>query len=195
MLMNIGQLEQTLTQRSHRTLSCPDFSPAAVLLPLLQANDGEHILFTKRTERVEHHKGQISFPGGRLDEGENLQQCALRETHEEVGIEPGHIRVIGRLDDIWTPTRYVVTPFVGLVPYPYRFTLSEAEIEEIMLVPVCDLINPAIYEETKIEYQGKEAIVPYYHWGEKTIWGATGRILRQFLGLAFPGEVEPCATP
>ena len=187
-MLDLTTLQRILNSREKQTFKLNGFCPAAVLMPLMNIEGCEHILFTKRTETVEHHKGQISFPGGRLDDGENLLQCALRETHEEVGVKPADVKIIGQLDDIWTPTRYVVTPFVGAIPYPYDFQVSEAEIEEIILVPIGELLDPAIYEETEIEYQGLSAIVPYYRWGEKIIWGATGRILRQFLTLAYPGK-------
>ncbi|HPM78094.1 MAG TPA: CoA pyrophosphatase [bacterium] len=193
-MLDLTQLQSTLDGLQPRRLDLDGFKPSAVLVPVVHHEGRAHLLFTQRTESVEHHKGQISFPGGRLDEGETLAMCALRETHEEIGVQPQDIRLIGRLDDIWTPTRYVVSPFVGVLPYPYNFVLSEGEIAELFLAPIAELADPGIYQETEIHYEGKSALVPYYHWRDKIIWGATGRIIRQFLTLACGEKKTQCVT-
>jgi 8-oxo-dGTP pyrophosphatase MutT (NUDIX family) len=193
-MLNVDALRKNLAARRRAELTIEGFTRSAVLVPVLSVEGKDHLLFTRRTQTVEHHKGQISFPGGRLDDGESLADCALRETHEEVGVPAAAVRLLGALDDIWTPTGYVVTPFVGLVPYPWDFRLSAAEIEQLLIVPVSDLLDPSIYEETQIDYQDRSAIVPYYHWGEHTIWGATGRIVRQFLALGYPGKDPTCGA-
>lgn len=191
-MLDVEAFRKTLNDRQRVELTLDGFTRAAVLVPVMCIDGEDHLLFTQRTLTVEHHKGQISFPGGRLDDGETLTDCVLRETHEEVGIPPRVVRLLGALDDIWTPTRYIVTPFVGLAPYPWEFRLSAAEIEQLLLTPVSDLLDPAIYDETQIQYEDRTAIVPYYHWGDFIIWGATGRIVRQFLSLAYPGKDPTC---
>lgn len=191
-MLDLKQLQETLGDHRHQRLDIAGFNPAAVLVPVAHHEGRDHLLFTRRTDSMEHHKGQISFPGGRQDDGETLSECALRETQEEIGIQPAEVRLLGRLDDIWTPTRYIISPFVGVIPFPYNFVLSDAEIAEMFLVPIDDLLDPGIYEETEIHYQGKSALVPYYHWRDKIIWGATGRIIRQFLTLAYGENKTKC---
>jgi len=186
------ELTRKLATHTPRELAINGFTRSAVLLTVLRGRDEDQLLFTRRTTTVEHHKGQISFPGGRLDEGETLQECALRETNEEVGIDPRDIRLVGRLDDTWTPTRYVMTPFVGLAPYPYSFTVNPGEIDEILVFPLRRLMHPDCYEENEMSYLGRTAMVPFFHLGETIIWGATARILKQFLRLAFDWEAQPC---
>lgn len=192
MALKLKTVEQKLAAHQSKTMEMDGFVRSAVLLPLFHIDQCEHLLFTKRTETLEKHKGQISFPGGRQDEGESLLECALRETREEVGIQPEDIQILGRLDEIWTPTGYLITPFVGAIPYPYSFTVSEAEIERLIIVPLRELLDPAIYEETEIHHRGRRATVPYYNWRDQIIWGATGRILRQFLSLVYTGRETSC---
>ncbi|MCZ7586272.1 MAG: CoA pyrophosphatase [Deltaproteobacteria bacterium] len=117
-------LRSALTAHDRRVLPLDDFLPASVLIPVLADGGRPRVLLTVRTDRVEHHKNQISFPGGRQDEGEDLERTALREAHEEVGLPPDRVRVVGMLDDIYTVTSYRVTPFVGWVDRAVRFAPS-----------------------------------------------------------------------
>jgi 8-oxo-dGTP pyrophosphatase MutT (NUDIX family) len=156
---------------------------ASVLIPLF-INEGDwRILLTLRTDQVEHHKGQISFPGGRLDPGEDLLKCALRETHEEVGIDPESVQILGALDDIVTVTNYRVTPFVGATEYPQRFRVSAVEIAQLLMPAIVDLLKPGVFsEERKVKLEdGRDHVTPGYKWRDHIIWGATARILYQFL--------------
>src|SRR5512143_2369159 len=110
---------------------------AAVLVPLLWQDEQWNLLFTRRTERVESHKGQVSFPGGGCDEGETTpEQTALREAWEEIGIEPADVRVLGRLADMITISSFRVTPVVGVVSWPTVFRLSEQEVGRVFTVPL-----------------------------------------------------------
>ena len=115
------ELTRALDARPRRVLPPEGMTIAAVLVPLFSVEGKRHVLLTKRSQAVEHHKGEISFPGGKLDPDDaDLLSCALRETDEEVGIKPSDVRIIGELDDFYTvATRYVVAPFVGVIPYPY----------------------------------------------------------------------------
>ncbi|MEE8471619.1 MAG: CoA pyrophosphatase [Dehalococcoidia bacterium] len=155
--------------------------PAAVLLPIFRKGDGYHVLLTRRTQEVEHHKGQISFPGGaRGPEDESLEATALRESWEEVGLEPGDVDVLGELDDMVTITNFEVRPFVGLIPHPYPFQLCAAEVESLIEVPLQFLLDPGnCREET---HPGDSSHVHYsFEYDGNVIWGATARILNQFL--------------
>jgi 8-oxo-dGTP pyrophosphatase MutT (NUDIX family) len=159
---------------------------AAVLLPLYDAKGGLHILFTRRSDLVEHHKGQISFPGGAYDESDpDLRFTAVRETWEEIGVATDHVEVIGQLDEMVTVSNFLVRPFVGRItePAPYPFVHSEFEVAEILEVPLDHLRDEAnVVSEPRI-YQGRQIIAYSFYWRDHVIWGATARILKQFLEL------------
>lgn len=154
---------------------------AAVLVPLFKAESEYRVLFTKRTDTVEAHKGQISFPGGRIEEEDGSPlETALRESDEEIGLARKDITVLGQMDDARTvSSNYIVHPFVGLIPYPYEFKTSAREVKELLEVPFqvflsgdsCGETCPVIYEGTT--YQS-----PAYHYKGEVIWGATARIMR-----------------
>jgi 8-oxo-dGTP pyrophosphatase MutT (NUDIX family) len=159
---------------------------AAVLLPLYNVGDEIHVLFTRRSELVEHHKGQISFPGGGYDESDSdLKVTAVRETWEEIGVEPDHIEVIGQLDEMITISNFLVRPFVGrlLRPAPYPFVHSEVEVAEIIEVPLAHLQDEANSFSELRTFQGREIVAYSFRYGDHLIWGATARILKQFLDL------------
>lgn len=177
-------LRDFLAQRQRRVIEHPPFTHAAVLVPLFKKGEDCHILFTKRTEQVKHHKGEISFPGGMVDEEDsNLESTALREAFEEVGLREKDIKIIGLLDDIVTITQFIVTPVVGLFPYPYPFQLSPTEIAELIEVPLGSLLDERCYGERVISRGEKEELIYTYQYATHTIWGATARILKQFLDL------------
>lgn len=160
--------------------------PAAVLIPLFFKEGQAHLLFTKRTELVEHHKGQISFPGGRFDDTDaNLEFTALRETEEEVGICMDHMEILGHTDRFLTNTYFLVSPFVGFFSYPYPYVISEAEIERIIEVPLLHLLQPEIFETKPIKKDGHSWMVHYYHYNSDVIWGVTGFLLSNFLSILF----------
>ncbi|RJO67054.1 MAG: CoA pyrophosphatase [Myxococcales bacterium] len=158
-----------------------DFVPAAVMMPLLVKDGRLHILFTKRTQDVKHHKGQISFPGGSRDpEDASLLDCALRETEEEIGLSRDGVQVFGRLDATPVITRYVMTPFVGKIPYPYHFTPSAIEIDSLLFLPLDAFLDPAVHSLSVNEFMGQDVPIHFYKIGDETVWGATGRVLTQF---------------
>jgi 8-oxo-dGTP pyrophosphatase MutT (NUDIX family) len=159
---------------------------AAVLLPLYEKDEDIHVLFTRRSELVEHHKGQISFPGGAYDTTDpDLRFTAVRETWEEIGVSADHVEVIGQLDEMITISNFLVRPFVGQItrPGPYPFAHSEIEVAEILEVPLDHLRDGANVVAELRTYQGREAIAYSYRWKDHLIWGATARILKQFLDL------------
>ena len=167
----------------------PPFSHAAVLVPLFKKEEDCHLLFTKRSDQVKYHKGEISFPGGVVDEEDlELISTAMREAHEEIGLRESDIQVIGLLDDIVTITEFIVTPIIGLFPYPYPFKVSEMEISELIEVPLSSLLDGNCFSEREIFRGGQKEIVYAYQYGKHTIWGATARILKQFLDLITSSE-------
>lgn len=180
----IDQIRNILSSRKRRVIEHPPFSHAAVLVPLFQKDGDCHLLFTKRSEEVKYHKGEISFPGGVVDEEDSeLISTALREASEEIGLKESDVQIVGVLDDIVTITEFIVTPIVGLFPYPYPFKVSEVEIAELIEVPLSHLLDENCFGEMEILRGDRKEIVYAYQYGRHTIWGATARILKQFLDL------------
>ena len=180
----IAQIRKKLSSRQRKVIEHPPFSHAAVLVPLFQKDGNCHLLFTKRSEEVKYHKGEISFPGGVVDEEDKeLINTALREAFEEIGLKENDVQIIGILDDIVTITEFIVTPIVGLFPYPYPFKVSEAEIAELIEVPLASLLDEDCFSEREIIRGTGKEVVYAYQYGNHIIWGATARILKQFLDL------------
>jgi 8-oxo-dGTP pyrophosphatase MutT (NUDIX family) len=180
----IKELEDILSRRERMPIEDPACVRAAVIVPLFNKHGSCHLLFTKRTQEVKHHKGQISFPGGAFDkEDGDLRRTALRETCEEIGLKEKDVQIIGILDDIVTSTNFVVTPFVGYFSYPYPFRLSQREIDELIEVPLSVLLDPASFSEREIFDGTRKREVYNYQYGPHSIWGATALILKQFLPL------------
>ena len=157
---------------------------AAVLLPLFKNATEYHLVFTKRTETLTHHKGQVAFPGGSFEPADgDLLTTALRESFEEVGICPEHVSILGRLDDLATfSTNFTISPFVGVIPYPYPFRPNPLEVAVVFDVPVSVLADPTVgcsYLRTR---EDGATIEDYeFHVNGHVIWGATARIVRHFL--------------
>lgn len=153
---------------------------SAVLIPMLKDRDAYSLLFTKRPRTMKRHAGQISFPGGIYEKSDRYtQMTAIRETCEELGLNQKNIKILGRLDDLTIRTGYLVTPFVGLIYPPNEINVNKNEIEEIITIPITDLmkISPRIkiIESTYPIY--------YYDYRNHVIWGATARILKNFLEI------------
>jgi 8-oxo-dGTP pyrophosphatase MutT (NUDIX family) len=190
----IRELEDIFSRRERMPIEDPAYVRAAVIVPLFNKDGNCYLLFTRRTQEVKHHKGQISFPGGAFDkEDGDLRRTALRETCEEIGLREEDVRIIGILDDIVTTTNFVVTPFVGYFRYPYPFRLSRREIDELIEVPLSVLLDPASFSEREIDDGDLKRLVYNYQCGPHAIWGATALILKQFLGL-ISSFYSPCGV-
>jgi len=186
----IDGIRNILSKRERKVIEHPPFSHAAVLVPLFKKGEDCHLLFTKRSEEVKYHKGEISFPGGVVDEEDSeLISTALREAFEEIGLKESDVQIIGLLDDIVTITEFIVTPIVGLFPYPYPFKVSEVEIAELIEVPLSFLLEESCFSESEIFRGGQNEIVYAYQYEKHIIWGATARILKQFLDLITSSRV------
>jgi 8-oxo-dGTP pyrophosphatase MutT (NUDIX family) len=183
-----------MEKRIHGILSCrkkisihdPAAIRAAVLIPLFKKNGQIHLFVTRRTEKVAYHKKQISFPGGRQDPGEDLLTTALREAQEEMGIEPKDVTLLGELDDVCTfSSPFCISPFVGLLPYPYPFRINREEIEDIIEIPLAALRDEKKFREEVRQRNGHPYPVYFYEFQGQTIWGATAGILKQLVDLIF----------
>lgn len=184
--MNLKKIIRTALAAHRRIQMPPGPTPAAVLLPLFPKNGELHVLFTKRTDQLNHHSGEISFPGGvRHPEDADLLQTALRETWEEVGILPRDVEVLGVLDDFLSIHDYLVTPYVGIFPADYPLKLNLHEIDRILEVPLSHLLKPEIFRAEDWSWKGRTHPVYFYTWGEDEIWGLTAAILKQFLDIVF----------
>ncbi len=177
------RLKQALSQRPKCRLVDDSRAPSAVLIPLLHKNEEYHILFTRRTETVQYHKGQISFPGGAYEAADGtLLNTALRECAEEIGLAPEVVEVLGELDDTPTVTSgFIISPFVGVVREERPLTLHPPETEEILEIPVSALLDKDCLRPRVDVVNGREITTYAYHCGSNVIWGATARILGQFL--------------
>ncbi len=156
----------------------PDVRGAAVLVPLVNRPDGLTVLLTQRTDHLQHHAGQISFPGGRIEETDaSAVHTALREAEEEVGLPSAHVAIIGRLDDYLTGTGFVVAPIVGLVEPPYPVNLDPFEVADIFEVPLDFVLDPANHKRHSRVLGGHERQFYAMPFGERYIWGATAAML------------------
>jgi 8-oxo-dGTP pyrophosphatase MutT (NUDIX family) len=156
---------------------------AAVLIPLFGDGSEVRVLLTQRTQMVEAHKGQISFPGGRIDEKDrSLLDTALREAYEEVGIQEKDVTVLGRTDDMRTvASNYIVHPFVGLIPGSYSFAINKDEVERLIIVPFRIFFEGGAVMPVRYEGRVYESLA--YTYDGEVIWGATARIMNNLVSI------------
>lgn len=154
-------------------------TPAAVLVPLVERPGGMTVLLTQRTDHLAHHPGQISFPGGRLEEvdGGDPAAAALRETEEEIGLARAHVSLLGRLDLYVTVTGFGVTPMVGVVTPPFAITPDPFEVADVFEVPLDFLMDPSNHKLNRVTVEGRRRIFWSMTWDQRVIWGATAGML------------------
>jgi 8-oxo-dGTP pyrophosphatase MutT (NUDIX family) len=206
----LARVRTALAARAPRTLAIPGFRPAAVLVPILDRPGGPTLLFTRRTETVPHHKGEISFPGGGREPAEDAAAAALREAQEEVGLDPRSVEVLGDLDDLPSIARYVVTPIAAAVRAPpAAFTAAAFEVVEPFELPLARLLDPAVrrtslWDPARLPAEAAAALVASRvafeevdpatgHWRmwsfhadeRRVVWGLTARILAELVDRAF----------
>jgi 8-oxo-dGTP pyrophosphatase MutT (NUDIX family) len=160
---------------------------AAVLIPLAWWKEEWHLVLTRRTETVEHHKGQVSFPGGGCEADESApEDTALREAKEEIGLDPADVRLLGRMNDTLTITRYRVTPVVGVVPWPYPLRLEPAEVGRVFTIPLLWLADRANWDEQSITPDGflrPFPVVKYHVYDDEILWGVSARITQNLINV------------
>jgi 8-oxo-dGTP pyrophosphatase MutT (NUDIX family) len=188
--MVADKIAAALAGRSPKNLTGEFYRLAAVLMPIQEREDGDYLVLTKRAEGLNHHRGQVAFPGGRVDASDASElEAALREAQEEVGIDPAHVRVLGRLDQVTAAYDFVVTPFVGVIPSSYEFRLNPLETEAVFAVPIRALLDPRFVNIADRLSSHGEPVYHFYYNGWD-IWGATARIIVQFLDLAYGYQIE-----
>jgi 8-oxo-dGTP pyrophosphatase MutT (NUDIX family) len=179
---------------------------AAVLMPLVQHEEGLSVLLTQRTDHLPTHAGQIAFPGGKVDAHDaSHSAAALRETHEEVGLHPRHVEIIGALPIYTTGSGFLITPVVGLVQPPFELMPNPGEVDAVFEVPLAFLMNPANHRRHALDWQGQQRqwfSMPYMEPQagdgpalERFIWGATAGMLRNFYRFLLAPDGAPLENP
>jgi 8-oxo-dGTP pyrophosphatase MutT (NUDIX family) len=174
----LSHLRRTLSSYKPSALNPDRNICASVLIPIFENTGGPSILLTKRTFTVKYHKGEVSFPGGMYEseDGDTLT-TAIRESGEEIGLKGSDIEIMGRLDDMSTFTGFVITPYVGLIPFPYDFKLNPDEVAYLIYLPLAYLLQTEPQIETvESPLSGPKESPAIYYEGER-IWGATCRLL------------------
>ncbi len=186
--MTEGQVENLRLRLSSRSLSDWDEAPwrsfrsAAVLVPILLTPRGAEVLFTVRSHDLKSHAGQISFPGGSVEEGESLEQAAIREAYEEVGLTVPEHALVGRLSPRPSPARYLATPVVAILPQPTVLQPDPREVHEVFTLSLAQLAaTQPIVEDRTLE--GHRIPIAHFHLEQRHIWGLTGTALHELLAL------------
>lgn len=177
----LPRLEWSLRRLQPADLVIDGFRQAAVVVPLLKSADSWELLFTVRSSELSNHAGQISFPGGKVDAGETLEQAAVRELQEEVGLDVQ--RTLGCLSPVPSPAKYVVTPIVAVLDWPQPLKINPHEVAEVFTVPVQQLAQIEPRRESRT-IQGVTRDILYYDYPQRVIWGLTGSIISELLQLA-----------
>jgi 8-oxo-dGTP pyrophosphatase MutT (NUDIX family) len=156
--------------------------PAAVLVALIDRGEGFNVLLTRRTDSLNHHAGQVSFPGGAIDPGDtDAVAGALRETHEELGIEADLIEPIGYLDTFETVSDYRIAPVVAWLDAGYRAQPNPYEVADVFEVPLAYFLDPANKKSVRMDFRGHERDIHEFHYAGQRIWGATAMMLLNFV--------------
>ena len=171
-----------------------DARQAAILVPLYVDAGELWTVLVRRSEGMRNHGGQIAFPGGGVETGEDLWQAALREANEEIALDGKSVLPLGHLDELSSVSGYRVVPTVGAVPFPLLVEADQKEIDEVFSVPLSACANPQWVEERAVTVNQGERWVRIYHVGRHQIWGLTARVLENLvsrLGLSQPAEIAP----
>lgn len=173
--------------RKHRIPS-DGLIPAAVLFPLVHAGESLSVLLLLRSDRVDHHRGEVGFPGGRIDPGDrDPLAAAMREAREEIGLLPDRVRILGELDDYVTVTGYHISPFLGVLDRIEGLEPRTMETREVFTVPLAFFTTPGNVEAREIEWKGHQRRVYFARYGEKLIWGATLAMIMRFIEVINDG--------
>lgn len=182
---SLVRLREILALRPAIEIHAPQHRRACVVIPLIRSGAEWSVLLTRRSAQLQAHSGQIAFPGGGVEEGESLEEAAIREAEEEVGIRPQDVELIGRLDDLVTHSGFLVAPFVGVIHEPIEYVIQEAEVDEVFEVPLEALLDPRNPEIRYVPFRNSHYPAYFYHYEGYEVWGLTGRMLKAFLDLVW----------
>ncbi|HEX7830907.1 MAG TPA: CoA pyrophosphatase [Thermoanaerobaculia bacterium] len=181
----LERLRGVLAQRPAVEIQAPQHRRACVLVPLIRNANGWSLLFTRRSENLASHSGQIAFPGGSVEGDETLEEAAIREAQEEVGIPSKSVELIGRLDDLVTHSGFLVAPFVGVIHEPFAYVMQETEVVEVFEVPLEALLDVNNPEVRYVPFRNRQFPAYFYKYEAYEIWGLTGRMVKAFLDLVW----------
>jgi len=181
-----SRLESPPPQR----LAASDARHAAVLVPLYVDGGALWTLLTRRAESLPHHRGQVAFPGGGRETGEDVWRAALRESEEEIGLPPRLVLRLGELDEVGTPSGFRIVPCVGAIPVPFTPRPSPEEIDEVFATPIPALANPDLIEDRDVVLNGRRRSLRVYHVGRHLVWGVTARIVQNLLERLGVGDAQ-----
>lgn len=188
--MNVEKIIVVLKSRTPERIAGNGHKPAGVLIPIQERPDDDYLVLTQRGDQLPTHKGQIAFPGGRVDGSDrDIFHTALRESEEEIGIDPQQVKILGRLDEFTAGYGLVVTPIVGVIPPHCEFRMDPRETTAVASVPIRALMERRNFVlDDKLSPGGH----PSYHFYVNgwDVWGVTARIIVQFLELAYDFEVK-----
>ena len=182
---SLVRLREILARRVSIAIDAPNLRRACVLIPLIRSKRGWSLLLTRRSENLAAHSGQIAFPGGAVEDGESLQEAAVREAEEEVGIPAASVELIGRLDDMITNSGYLVAPFVGVVNEPIEYVIQAAEVVEAFEVPIDALLDTQKPEVRYVSFRNRKVPAYFYPYKQYEIWGLTGTMLKALLDMVW----------
>ena len=182
--LTLSFIRERLARYQRRSIGKSTLTKSAVLVPIVKRESGLELLFTKRSETVEHHKGQISFPGGATDATDlSPAETALRETFEEIGLERSAISIIGVMDDLQTPSGFVVTPVVGFIEHLPPLYINVEEVAQIIFIPLENFFDDSLRHSNIRERDGIIVEVFTYEVWEEPVWGATAFFVKQLISL------------
>ena len=191
----LDKLRMRVMDHKPRIIEAAGLPEAGVLIPITCVHNQPEIILTLRSKRLSTHSGEVAFPGGRRDPGDvDLQFTALRETHEEIGLRPELIDVVGPMDSLVSRFGIKVTPYVGILPEIFELTPNADEIEEIFSVPVRYLLEDPREMTHRIDYEGRSWYVPSYRYEGFKIWGLTALMLTELMNVAFDANI-PLSIP
>jgi 8-oxo-dGTP pyrophosphatase MutT (NUDIX family) len=175
--------------------------PAAVLIPLFQSRTDKdadltwNVLLTRRTNSVAEHQGQVAFPGGRSDPSDTTpEMTALREAHEEIGLDPKQVRILGRMDSLWTISNYLVSPIVGVIPWPFPIHLEATEVSTVFTIPLDWLADPANHEIRyrtipnpigRILHRDLHPVIYFKSYNDEILWGVSAEITLRLIEILY----------
>ena len=187
----LEEMRMRVQQHTPRQVEAPGLPEAGVLIPVTRVNDRPEIILTLRSQRLSTHSGEVAFPGGRRDPGDvDLCFTALREAHEEIGLQPQMVDVVGPMDSLVSRFGIKVTPYVGLVPEHFEIIPNDSEIAEVFRVPVDFFMEDRREMTHRIDYEGRSWYVPSYRFEGFKISGLTALMLVEFMNTGFSAGIQ-----